>query len=171
MQEEYGPFSGNDIIHLAPTDEEREGLRKELLAKRELARQAKHAKKLSKKNARRDRASTTTASSSSTPANRTSDKKTNGDHVKGDGDESGHVSGEQRKGKRRKRDRGESATSGAGGALSVAGADSSRVAGAAAQAVEANKQSSAVYASLFGKKNVSNEHLFIATAGHRYNLG
>lgn len=79
----------------------------------------------------------------------------------------------KRKKKRRRAERAAAeAAAGAGGGAS-AGPNSSRVAGAAAaaKAVKKNKESSAVYASLFGTKKVSNEHLFIATAGHRYNLG
>lgn len=76
----------------------------------------------------------------------------------------------KRKKKRRRAERAAEAAAGAAGGAS-AGPNSSRVAGAAAKAVKKNKESSAVYASLFGTKKVSNEHLFIATAGHRYNLG
>lgn len=172
-QEEYGPFGESDIIHLAPTDEEREERRKALVASREAARKAKAARKLAKKSARRDQSSTIADASSNAAqeGSRGPDMKASSDGM-GGGDGKGkateEVGSERKKGKRRRREESGEAVA----ATPVpSGPESSRVAGAAAQAVEKSKQNSAVYASLFGKKKVSNEHLFIATAGHRYNLG
>lgn len=97
--------------------------------------------------------------------------------AKATGEEGGAVAdvagGETKKSKRRRRaaekDAAAAAAIAANGAS--AGPDSAKLADAAAEAVKKNKEGSKVYASLFGKKDVSNEHLFIATAGHRYNLG
>lgn len=168
VQGEYGPFSESDVIHLAPTDEEREGRRKELIKRRDLARQAKKdAKRMSKKKARGEEPSggeTGTAKNEAKGAHKED----------GDGVEAAKGGGDHKTGKRRRRSEKEACRGGDAGPRGSSGAtapQSSGVAGAAAQAVEDAKQSSAVYASLFGKKEVSNEHLFIATAGHRYNLG
>lgn len=181
------------MIPLAPTDEEREDLKKQLIKKRELARLAKEAKKSSKKSARREKAATTAAakSASSHSAGAASTSAAGGPHASlhgkpsavgdetnekigrsgaGEEQETADDRNERRKNKKRRRAEREAAAAAATGHTS-AGPDSARVAGAAAQAVEKHKQNDAVYASLFGKKDVSNEHLFIATAGHRYNLG
>lgn len=191
-QEEYGPFTEEDVIPLAPTDEEREVAKRALLAKRERARAAKSAKKALKKSARREKsvaaaaaaatsASTSSSSSGALHASGSAhpslgDEANEGHAERGKGKREGEVQEsaehaariEHKKNKRRKRaERGAAAVTGG----ASAGPDSARLAGAAAEAVQKNKESSAVYASLFGKKDVSNEHLFIATAGHRYNLG
>lgn len=177
-QEEYGPFTEDDIVPLAPTDEERETLKRQLIAKRE---RAHLAKKASKKSARREKAAAAAAASASSfpspaagaapdrikPTNGVAggEAAADGLHMEGKG---GGDAGERKKSKKRRRAEREAAAA-AGGAS--AGPDSSRVAGAAAEVVKKSKESSKVYASLFGKKDVSNENLFIATAGHRYNLG
>ncbi|CAM9112238.1 unnamed protein product, partial [Hapterophycus canaliculatus] len=187
LQEEYGPFTEDDVVRLAPTDEEREVVKRQLISKRE---QARLAKKASKKSARRGKeqaaptvavtalgAGAATSPSSSSPKNSATaggiidaDNDVKSSAKKGDGDAS---SGERKKNKRRRRaaekDAAVAAAIAAKGAS--AGPNSARLAGAAAEAVKKNKEESKVYASLFGKKDVSNEHLFIATAGHRYNLG
>lgn len=180
IQEEYGPFTEDDIVRLAPTDEEREVLTRQLIAKREEARLAKKASKSSKKSARREKfavASAATPSSSSPPKPSTSggvadDRKPNAAAAVAGED----VAGEEKKiSKRRKRERAAEKDLAAAAAAAAngasAGPNSARLADAAAEAVKKTKEESKVYASLFGKKNVSNEHLFIATAGHRYNLG
>ncbi|CAM9132374.1 unnamed protein product [Scytosiphon promiscuus] len=186
LQEEYGPFTEDDVVRLAPTDEEREVMKRQLIARRE---QARLAKKSSKKSARRekDKAAATvrvTAAGAGASASPSSPQSTKRSAIgvaaaddaatpittKGEGEES---RGERKKNKRRRRaaekDAALAAAIAANGAS--AGPDSARLAGAAAEAVKKNKEDSKVYASLFGKKDVSNEHLFIATAGHRYNLG
>lgn len=156
---------------------------RQLIAKRE---QARLAKKSSKKSARREKAATAaaaaTASSSSSSnlakAGTGLDERKARSPVAGEGEGAERAQGEEdaageRKRKKRKRRAEKEAAAAAvaaqGGAS--AGPNSSRVAGAAAEAVKKNKEGSKVYASLFGKKGVTNEHLFIATAAHRYNLG
>lgn len=186
LQEEYGPFTAEDVIPLAPTDEEREAATRALLAKRELARAAKSAKKASKKSARREKSATAAAISSSSSSRRPASGDANVSLVqdKGESEQGGKGDGEmqgaaehaarsehKRNKKRRKAERDAAAAAAVERGGASAGPESAKLAGAAAQAVQKNKESSAVYASLFGKKNVSNEHLFIATAGHRYNLG
>ncbi|CAN0426355.1 unnamed protein product [Pylaiella littoralis] len=196
LQEEYGPFTEDDIVGLAPTDEEREVLTRKLIAKRE---QARLAKKSSKKSAKREKAAGAAAAAGSTRATSSSSSSLSskkgaassggagaddydvdgkpGAPAGGDAREDDAVAaaagGERKRSKRRRRaaekDAAKAAAAAANGAS--AGPDSARLASAAAAAVEKNKEGSKVYASLFGKKDVSNEHLFIATAGHRYNLG
>eukprot|EP00904_Undaria_pinnatifida_P011047 jgi/Undpi1/7072/HiC_scaffold_22.g09546.m1 len=177
LQAEYGPFTESDIVHLAPTDEEREIMTRQLIAKRE---QERVAKKSSKKNARREKAAASVsaaaaaATSSSSPGKSGTKLDARKPSAVGDEGEGGaeDAAGERKRKKRKRRAEKEAAAAAVaaqGGAS--AGPNSSRVAGAAAEAVKKNKEGSKVYASLFGKKGVSNEHLFIATAGHRYNLG
>ncbi|CAM9868016.1 unnamed protein product [Laminaria digitata] len=189
LQAEYGPFAESDIVRLAPTDEERETMTRQLIAKRE---QARLKKKSSKKSARREKAATaaaaaaaTTSSSSSSSSRKSANTLPSaavagkgggvepsaagaGGGAEGDEDAAGERKRKKRK-RRAEKEAAAAAVAAQGGAS--AGPNSSRVAGAAAEAVKKNKEGSKVYASLFGKKGVSNEHLFIATAGHRYNLG
>ena len=47
LQEEYGPFTADDIIRLAPTDEELDDLRNRMVARRNRAKEDKASKKLS----------------------------------------------------------------------------------------------------------------------------
>ena len=188
-QEEYGPFTEADIIRLAPTDDEREARKKALISKREKVRLAKKAKK----SARRDKASTASAEreTSSSPSlskygavsslTDAGDGKTVsgipgqciGKSVRIPGSEASKSTSSR---KRRKINKEALARTGAGGGTSEGhigastGQGSSGVARAAAEVVKKNKEQSKSYASLFGKKDVSNETLFIATAGHRYNL-
>eukprot|EP00752_Nemacystus_decipiens_P013813 g12263.t1 len=185
LQEEYGPFTEDDIVRLAPTDEEREVMTRQLIATREEAKKAKMAKKASKKSARREKsaASAATASPGNYPSGDVADDGGDGDdrpgkpraeEVTARAEEDGK-GGQKKKTKRRKmqraaeKDAAVAAAAAANGAS--AGPTSTKLANAAAEAVKKNKEDSKVYASLFGKKDVSNEHLFIATAGHRYNLG
>lgn len=185
-QEEYGPFTEDDIVRLAPADEEREVLTRQLIAKREEERLAKKASKASKKSARREKeksassasAAMTSSSSNPKPSGRVDDDGRKPGAAAAPAEEDGAGScggggGEKKRSKRRKRaaekDAAVAAAVAANGAS--AGPTSAKLADAAAEAVKKNKEDSKVYASLFGKKGVSNEHLFIATAGHRYNLG
>lgn len=163
LQEEYGPFTEADIVRLAPTDDEREARKKDLISKREKTR----LEKRKKKTAKRDKATAAAAgegpSLSSAPSKAIAVASTS---PRGDGHEGAmHVD----KGKKRRRvDKGGGRETSKGG--DAGGKGSSEVARAAAEAVKKNKEGSKSYASLFGKKEVSNEKLFIATAGHRYNL-
>ncbi|CBJ28952.1 conserved unknown protein [Ectocarpus siliculosus] len=178
LQEEYGPFTEDDIVGLAPTDEERETRTRQLITKREKARLAK---KSSKKSARREKTAASakagaTKSSSSPPsagAGVIGEQPSKPSASTGDEAQEDAAGGESKKGKKRRRALEKEAASAAAVAANgaSAGPNSARLAGAAAEAVKKNKEASKVYASLFGKKDVSNEHLFIATAGHRYNLG
>lgn len=87
-----------------------------------------------------------------------------------DDDDAQQISRSEHKRKKRVK-RAEKAVAAAAAGGASAGPDAAKAASAAAQAVQQHKEKDAVYASLFGTKNVTNEHLFIATAGHRYNLG
>lgn len=168
-QEEYGPFKEDDVVRLAPTDEERETLIRQLIAKRE---QARLRKRKCKRSDRRTKDAAAVAASSHTSPGDTLNPDTPRCEKEDTHRREVDADRERKNGKKRKRKEkaGAAAAAAAAGGAS-AGPDSSKVADAAAAAVQKNKEGSKVYASLFGTKNVSNEHLFIATAGHRYNLG
>ncbi|CAN0218283.1 unnamed protein product, partial [Ectocarpus sp. 13 AM-2016] len=108
LQEEYGPFTEDDIVGLAPTDEERETRTRQLIAKREKARLAK---KSSKKSARREKAAASakagaTKPSSSPPsagASMVGGQPSKPSASTGDDAQEDAAGGESKKGKKRRR--------------------------------------------------------------------